>query len=81
MTDFCGSARRQEDGQFERTERAQITQPLTADGSGASQASLLGAQAAARQEVLHVLMLLLLARLRLRCHGDGGGAVLLRHGP
>lgn len=58
---------------------------LTADGSGASQASLVYSQAAAAaaadQKVLHVLMLLLLTRLRLRCHGDRGGAVLVRHRP
>lgn len=56
---------------------------LTADGSGAPQASGVGAQSivAADQQVLHVLMLLLLARLCLRCHGNGGGTVLVRHCP
>ena len=52
---------------------------LTADGSGASHSSRLRTQtvAATDQKVLHVLVLLLLTRLCLRCQGDRGGAVLL----
>lgn len=50
---------------------------LTADGSGAPQASLITVQGAAvtDQQVLHVLMLLLLILVCLRCHRNGGRAV------
>lgn len=56
---------------------------LTADGPGASQASLVSTQTAvaADQQVLHVLVLLLLTRLRRRRLGDWGGTVLTRHRP
>lgn len=62
-----------------RTERRRL--PLTFDGSGAPQASVIRRQAggAADQQVLHVLVLLLLLGFCLCCHGNGGGGVRIRH--
>lgn len=55
---------------------------LTANGPGASDASLIHSHtvALADQQVLHVLMLLLLTWIHLSHEGDWRGAVLGRHG-
>lgn len=63
---------------FESSTRGPV---LTAHGSGPPRASLLQVQDAGvtDQQVLHVLVLLHLIRLRLHRRGDGGGAVRTSH--